>query len=198
MTRAPFIAVYGINNIGKTTQVKKLVAHLNSLGYNAERIKYPVYDSQTGQRINAILRENAELDISQEDFQKIYIQNRKDYEPTLIEKLKSGIIIIAEDYVGTGISWGVSKGIDYEWSKQANAHLLREDLAILMDGDPFLEAQEAGHLHEMDQERMKRVRGQLKIQAQDYGYHTVHVRPGIEGVFNDVLDIVREYTDLRV
>lgn len=198
MARALFIAVYGINLIGKTTQVELLVKHLNSLGHKTERIKYPIYDSPTGRRINAILRENAEPDIGEEELQKLYIKNRENYEPTLIQKLESSIIVIAEDYVGTGISWGVSKGVDYGWAKRANAHLLREDLAILLDGEPFLEAQEKGHRHEQDSERMKLVRRQLKIQAKDYEYKLVNANQAIATVFEDILRVVREYTDLRV
>ncbi len=198
MARAPFITIYGINNIGKTTQVEKLVAHLNSLGYKAEHIKYPIYDSPTGRRINDILRGGEELTISEEEFQLLFVKNREDFDPTLVQKLESGIIIVAEDYIGTGIAWGRSKGVDYDWSKRANAHLRREDLAVLMDGERFLEAQEKGHRHEEDDDRVTYVRAQLLVQARDFGYRIVNVNQSIDDVFDDILDCVRRYTDLQV
>ncbi len=186
MKRATFITIYGVNNIGKTTQAMKLVEHLNSCGYHAEHIKYPVYDSPTGRRINAILRSGKKQEIPERELQKLYIRNREEFEPTLQEKLESGIIIVAEDYIGTGIAWGVAKGLDYKWSKQANAHLLKEDLAILMDGDRFLDSREAVHLHEQDDDIVGRVRRQLLTQAKDFGYILVDANRPVDAVFSDI------------
>ena len=198
MARTPFITVYGINNIGKTTQVEKLVEHLNFLGYQAERIKYPVYDSPTGQRINDILRGGKTQTISEEDFQMIYVKNREEYESTLKQKLEDGIIVVAEDYAGTGIGWATAKGASYEWAKHANAHLLKEDLAILMDGERITSGREAVHIHEEDDALIRRARTQFLRQAEDLGYRIVDANQTIDAVFEDILKQVRKYTNLKV
>jgi len=39
-----FIVLYGINNLGKTTQTRILVDKLKLHGLKAEYLKYPVYD----------------------------------------------------------------------------------------------------------------------------------------------------------
>ena len=44
MKKGKFIAIYGINGIGKTTQVEILVKYLQSQGLNVSRLKYPVYN----------------------------------------------------------------------------------------------------------------------------------------------------------
>lgn len=195
---ARFIAVYGINNIGKTTQVEKLVAYLNGHGYRAERIKYPIYNSPTGQQINEVLRGGKDQSISEEEFQLLYVKNREEYEPTLIRKLEEGIIIVAEDYVGTGISWATAKGASYEWAKHVNSHLLREDLAILLHGDRFIAGRENVHIHEQNDTLIPRVRTQLLCQAEDFGYHIVNANQNVDAVFSGVLDCVRRYTNLRI
>ena len=41
--RGKFIVLYGINNLGKTTQAKFLVEKLQSQGLRAEYVKYPIY-----------------------------------------------------------------------------------------------------------------------------------------------------------
>ena len=41
--RGKFIVLYGINNLGKTTQAKMLVDKLKLHGLEAEYLKYPVY-----------------------------------------------------------------------------------------------------------------------------------------------------------
>jgi len=52
-----FIAIYGINNIGKSTQTSLLVQRLVSAGFRVEYIKYPIYDlDPTGKMLNEILR----------------------------------------------------------------------------------------------------------------------------------------------
>ncbi|MFH1375542.1 MAG: hypothetical protein ABIH35_02625 [Patescibacteria group bacterium] len=52
-----FIALYGINNIGKSTQTSFLVQRLVNSGVRVEYIKYPIYDlDPTGKKLNEILR----------------------------------------------------------------------------------------------------------------------------------------------
>ena len=52
-----FIAIYGINNIGKSTQTSLLVQKLVNAGIRVEYIKYPIYDlDPTGKMLNEILR----------------------------------------------------------------------------------------------------------------------------------------------
>ncbi len=55
--RGKFIAVYGINNIGKSTQTSLLVQRLIGRGVRVEYFKYPLYDlDPTGKMLNEILR----------------------------------------------------------------------------------------------------------------------------------------------
>ena len=52
-----FIAIYGINNIGKSTQTSLLVQKLVGRGVRVEYFKYPLYDlDPTGKMLNEILR----------------------------------------------------------------------------------------------------------------------------------------------
>jgi len=55
--RGKLIAIYGINNIGKSTQTNLLVQRLMRAGIRVEYIKYPIYDlDPTGKMLNEILR----------------------------------------------------------------------------------------------------------------------------------------------
>ncbi len=52
-----FIALYGVNNIGKSTQTNLLVQRLLTAGVRVEYVKYPIYDlDPTGKMLNEILR----------------------------------------------------------------------------------------------------------------------------------------------
>ena len=97
------ITLYGINNIGKSTQAKKLVERLESEGKTVKYIKYPVYEIEpTGRFLNDFLRgggtEQAAKAASEEELQMWFTLNRYQFEPTLKKWLADGVIVIAEDY----------------------------------------------------------------------------------------------------
>ncbi len=157
--KGKFIVLYGINNLGKSTQAKMLVERLKQEGHKAEYLKYPVYDLEpSGKLINEYLREGNPYNLSAREIQLMYVWNREQYEPTLREKLESGVHIISEDYVGTGLSWGIGTGVDEQFMKKINAHLFKEDIAFLFDGARFTEATENTHKHETNDELMEKVR----------------------------------------
>ena len=115
MQKGKFITIYGINNIGKSTQARMLVDRLNKEGCKTEYWKYPVYDLKpTGPFINSVLRSKKQK-ISEEEMQIWYVLNRFQKQPELEKKLDERISIVAEDYIGTGIAWGYAKGADLEW-----------------------------------------------------------------------------------
>lgn len=191
MAKGKMIVLAGINNIGKSTQAKLLVEKLKEQGIEAEYLKYPIYDLEpTGPRLNRILREGAEKGISGQDLQTIFAQNRRDFEPTLKQKLESGIWMVAEDYTGTGIAWGVANGASLEFLEEINKDLFKEDLTILMDGERFLEAREQGHLHESNDELTNRCRKVHLELAKKYSWQIVNANQPIETVSKIIESIV--------
>lgn len=157
--KGKFIVLYGINNLGKSTQAKLLVDRLKAEGYQAEYLKYPIYDLEpSGPIINNFLRGGNPYNLSRRDAQFMYALNRTQYEEILVKKLESGINIISEDYTGTGLSWGIGSGIDEHFMRNINNHLLKEDLAFLFDGKRFEEAVEKNHKFETDNALTEKVR----------------------------------------
>lgn len=172
-----FITLYGINNIGKTTQALRLVERLKDAGYDAVYVKYPVYDVEpTGVFLNQFLRSGGVQSISEEELQLWFTLNRYQFEPTLKQWLSEGKIVVAEDYTGTGIAWGTIKGASTEWLETVNKDLIREDFAILLDGERHEAAKEAGHLHEDNAIFMKKARGVHLELCEKYGWTVVPVQ----------------------
>ena len=88
MKEGLFIVIYGINNLGKSTQAEMLVDSLTKAGLTAEYIKYPIYDLKpTGPKINEILRGGHKQMISEIKFQTLYAQNRLDFQAHLCKKI---------------------------------------------------------------------------------------------------------------
>ena len=189
-----FVVLYGINNLGKTTQAKLLVERLRKEGHKAEYIKYPIYDLEpTGPRLNVYLREGNPENLTPKQAQLLYIENRTAYEPTLKAKLDAGIHIVAEDYTGTGIAWGIGAGVDEAFLKEKNAHLLKEYLAFLFEGKRFTDATEAGHTHETNETLLEKVRiAHTKLGA-ELGWQTINANRPMEEINAEIWTHVQQY-----
>lgn len=177
MKKGKLIAVYGINGIGKSTQIDILQKALREKGISVRYQKYPVYDLEPeGPFLNKYLRDErfrSENQISTHALQEKFAKNRTRYESTLKDILGAGESVIAEDYVGTGIVWGLTWGGSYTFLREINKNLLRPDVEILMDGERFDTAIEKGHRNEDDEERIKICRNFLLMLGEIEGWHKV-------------------------
>lgn len=188
--RGKFIVIYGANNLGKSVQTQLLVESLRQQGFKIQPLKYPIYDLEpTGPRINQALREG--LAISDEELQREFAQNRRDFEPELKRILEEGAWVVAEDYKGTGIAWGVTHDIPLETMEEINQDLLEEDVTILLDGERFTSGRERGHRYEDGADWKKARRTHLEL-AKRYGWEIVNANQTKERVYQDILDIIRE------
>lgn len=170
-----FIAIYGINNIGKTTHAKRLVRRLQKLGKKAVYIKYPIYSlPPSGPFLNKTLRSRAQR-ISEEELQLWFVLNRYQFEPKLKKLLASGQIVIAEDYVGTGIAWGTAKGVSRNVLERMNTFLVQPAVSILLEGERKKEAIEKKHIHEQRNDLIKKCAQVFVRLAQKNRWHRVRV-----------------------
>lgn len=183
MERGKLIALYGVNNTGKTTQAHMLVGRLKGAGKPAAYLKYPLYElSPSGPLINGYLRSNNPHALTPREFQIIQILNRTQYDVVLRSRLESGEWVVVEDYIGTGVAWGVGARVSETLLTTLNNHLMREDLSVLLDGERFLEAKEGGHLHENDDALAARVRSAHTSLAEKLGWSIVHANQPCEDV----------------
>ncbi|MFH0820076.1 MAG: hypothetical protein V1892_03515 [bacterium] len=181
--KGKFIVLYGINNLGKTTQAKLLAEKLIKKGCQAEYLKYGRYEiSPSGILLEEYLRKGNPHDLSAREFQIIQVLNKTQFELTLKEKLNSEINIIAEDYVGTGLAWGIGAGISEEFLEFINSHLLKEDLAILLDGERFKDAIEINHIHEENESLTARVRQIHLNLAKKYNWSIINANQKINTI----------------
>lgn len=194
MKRGVFITLYGINNIGKSTQAKLLMKSLQVHGYKAVFLKFPVYDLEpTGPQLNKILRHEGEQKLSELELQTLFTQNRRDFESELRALLDAGNIVVAEDYTGTGIAWGAAKGVPLETMEKLNEGLLREDLSILCVGPRHLGARETNHIHETNDDLVKSVDELLQMLAKKYNWKTFVMKKRIQETADALWDLVSNF-----
>ncbi len=191
-----FIAIYGINGIGKTTQVEILVKYLQSKGLPASRLKYPIYDLEPeGPFIYKYLRDQkfrAENELTTDELQQKYADNRTRYEPELKKRLESGEWIVAEDYIGTGIAWGLTWGGNLEYLEEINKNLMPADFSILMHGERFNTAIEKDHRNEREDERIKICKNFHRLLAEKYNWKIVNANQSVEEVKAEIIKIINK------
>ncbi len=185
------IVIYGANNLGKSTQVEMLERALHDLQIPVKRIKYPIYDLEpTGPLINSIIRGGGSM--PEEELQRTYVQNRRDYEPELERLLRDGTSVIAEDYNGTGIAWGLVRGVPLERLEKMNDGLRKEDIAILLKGERFETGREAGHRNETDDALWQKANENHLMLGERYGWQHVNANRERKVVHDEIMGIVRK------
>lgn len=194
LSRGILIPFYGINNLGKTTQVELIVAKLQSMGFDVLYQKYAVYGLEpSGPLINEVLRAKNPYNLSAETFQTLQVLNRTQFEPQLKQWLAEGKIIIAEDYTGTGLAWGIGAGLSKEYLMRVNSHLLKEDMAFYFHGKRFTQAVEKGHLHEENDELTNTVSTAHAELATELGWIPVHANRDIPIITEEILQHILSY-----
>ncbi len=181
------IVLYGINNIGKSTQAKLLVEKLKQSGKNASYIKYPIYDlGPSGILINEYLRQGNPWQLSAREAQILYALNRYQYQVELNQRLDDSEWIVAEDYTGTGMAWGSGAGVDLAFLEKVNQGLREPDLILWLDGQRFTSGIESGHKHENDNELINKVRQCHQNLANKYNWLKFEANQAIDDLNNQL------------
>lgn len=189
--RGIFFVLYGPNNLGKSTQLDLLEKTWQEMGREYRRIKYPIYDSPSGEVINLALRgsDSERASFSEVDLQLLFAENRREYEAELVEMLESGIDVLAEDYVGTGLAWGLTRGVDRGVLNEYNRGLLVPDVAVLLDGCRFSSGIEKCHRNEASEngvwERNREIHLEL---ASEMNWEIVDANQTKEKVNQEILE----------
>ena len=181
--KGKLITIVGINNIGKTTQVKLLPESMSSIGFSCVTQKYPVYDCEpTGSRINSYIRNKNPEGLTPTEFQYLCAENRRDFEPKLKALLNENDFVVAEMYNESGLAFGLGYDVDEQALINMNKGLLQSDLVILFDGERFLEAKEIGHYFEKNDQKIDRIRQIHLDLAKKYNWVTINANMSVDEV----------------
>ena len=194
MKKGKLIVFYGVNNLGKTTQAELLEKELIKKEIKILRLKYPLYRlTPSGAYLNDYLRGGNILKFSARESQILNALDRHQFQEQLIQYLNEGKTVIAEDYFGTGIAWGIRNGVDKDFLININSKLIKPDLAILFDGKRFVSGKEKGHRHEEDDELTKKVRQVHLDLAKEFDWKIINANQSIEDVYKDIFKIVKSF-----
>jgi dTMP kinase len=128
------IAFEGLDQSGKQTQSERLAAMLRADGRRVEFLTFPEYTTSIGREIAAALA--GERGYEPDTLQLLYIANRYEFRPQIVEWLSAGAIVICDRYLASSIAYGEAQGIDPEWLRDVQRHLPAAALTLVLDIPP--------------------------------------------------------------
>lgn len=186
--RGKFIVLYGVNNLGKSTQLTLLQTALAAQGQTVVRRKSPNYDLPSGRVINAILREGRQAhNIELQQWQAI---NMHQEQVAIAEALEADATVLSEDYWGTTIAWGLGGGLARTDLDAMVDGLRTPHVSILLHGERFLDSTESGHRHETNTELTDLVQAHHRTLADEFGWHKVNANQDVQDVHRKIMKLV--------
>jgi dTMP kinase len=186
------IAFEGLDQSGKETQARRLAESLRTDGRRVETLSFPDYATPIGKEIGAALRGDREF--GPDVMQLLYIANRYEKKPLILEWLKAGADVVCDRYVASSVAYGESQGLDPSWLTETQQHLPRPDLTIVLDIAPetAVARKRAGRdRYERDLALLARVRESYRRQAQQPNWALVSGEQPMEAIAEQIRDVMK-------
>jgi len=132
--RGVFIAIEGIDAVGKKTQTSILESWLRSKGLSTKTLSFPVYETTIGKEIRKFL--SGTVAYPPEVRAMLYAANRWEMKADLEATLSRTDATIVNRYSGSNLAYGMSSGLKVEWLMNLEAGLPEPELVLLLDAPP--------------------------------------------------------------
>ena len=192
------IAIEGLDQSGKETQARRLRAWFEARGRQVESLDFPFYDTAIGQEIWKGL--HGERDYGPDTIQLLYIANRHEFKPRMVEWLAAGRVVICDRYTASSVAYGEAQGLDAHWLASIQVYLPQADATVLLDIAPDVAAARKAKgrdRFESDLPLLGRVRASYLRQAADLSWLVVDAARPIDDVAADVVSAVATRLGLR-
>ena len=160
------IAFEGLDQSGKETQARLLVEALRADGRRVETLSFPDYETAIGREIGEALAGRREY--GADVMQLLYIANRFEKKPQMLEWLAAGAVVVCDRYVASSVAYGEAQGLDAAWLVEAQRYLPQPDLTFVLDIAPDIAAARKRtnrDRYERDLDLLARVRDSYRRQA---------------------------------
>ena len=129
-----FIALEGIDAVGKKTQTRRLKSWLDSKGQTARTLSFPAYETAIGREIKKFLA--GEVSYPPQVRAMLYAANRWEKKADLDAMLSKYDVTIVNRYTGSNLAYGLSSGLRLQWLLDLERGLPEPDLVLLLDAPP--------------------------------------------------------------
>jgi len=133
-TAGVFIAIEGINAVGKKTQTSILKSWLASKGLTARALSFPAYETVIGREIRKFLI--GTVSYPPQVRAMLYAATRWEKKADLEATLSRNAVTIVNRYTGSNLAYGLSSGLELEWLLNLEEGLPKPDLVLVLDAPP--------------------------------------------------------------
>ena len=196
--RGLFVAIEGIDAVGKRTQTSILSAWLGSKGLTTCALSFPAYETVIGKEIKKFLA--GAVDYPQEVRAMLYAANRWEKKANLEDTLSSTDVTIVNRYSGSNLAYGMSNGLALDWLLHLEEGLPRPDLVIVLDATPARLAPRRGNRkdsYERNAALQAKAREAYLELAAKFGWAIVNADVGIEETGRTIASVVGKTLDGR-
>lgn len=182
------IAIYGIPRSGKTTQIELLEQAFRRKEHKTQFVKYPMFDQQpTGEFLNEFLHKGKHEHITERELQLWFTLNRLQYQPVLKERLDEGVVVIAENYVGMSVAYGLLAGVSKEWLVTINDLIVKPDISIVLQCDRVIDEAPQG-----EGKTLRELQQYYQELANEYAWYKVNGDQTMMEVHTEIWEIIRK------
>lgn len=190
-----FIVFEGLDGSGQSTQAKFLYDFFRKQeGRQVVLTKEPTGDSEAGRKVRRVLKK--EIEMRPDEFQKLYVQDRKEHLSNLIiPSLEKGAFVISDRYFLSTCAFG-GINLDIEWLIKINEKFILPNITFFLDVAPEICIERIGERGKgfeffEEVEKLTKVRQNYKVLAKRFqNVYLVNGEQLREKVFADILDLL--------
>jgi dTMP kinase len=175
-----FIAVEGVDAVGKRTQSSLLKSWLRQQGMSTHTLSFPAYETTIGKEIRKFLL--GKVSYPPQARAMLYAANRWEMKPELERTLAKTDVTIVDRYSGSNFAYGISAGLQLEWLMCLEEGLPEPDLTLLLDAPPAKIAPRRGNKdsYERNASLQERARSAYFELASKFGWTVIDANRGIQ------------------
>ncbi|HYC26863.1 MAG TPA: dTMP kinase [Nitrososphaerales archaeon] len=176
-----FIAVEGIDAVGKRTQSSALSSWLASKKLSVSTLSFPDYGTVLGREIKRFLV--GEKDYPQQVRAMLYAANRWERKSDLEATIARCDATVVNRYTGSNLAYGTSNGLDLDWLVNLEVGLPTPDLTLVLDAPATHLKPRRGmnkDTYERNLELQERTRGAYLQLSKKFGWRVVDATKGID------------------
>jgi dTMP kinase len=193
-----FVAMEGIDAVGKKTQTSVLKSWIRSKGMSARTLSFPVYETTIGREIRKFLA--GRVSYPPEVRAMLYAANRWEKRAELEETISRTDVTIVNRYSGSNFAYGVSSGLRLEWLRSLEEGLPKPDLVLVLDAPParLVPRRARGKdSYESDASLQEKARRAYLEHAKIFGWTVIDANRGIDETSREAKSAVAEVVAAR-
>lgn len=196
--RGVFVAIEGVDAVGKRTQTSILNSWLRSKGLGVRTLSFPAYETPIGKEIRRFL--SGKVSYPPQVRAMLYAANRWEKKAELEAMLAKTDAVIVDRYIGSNLAYGVSGGLGLEWLEALEEGLPVPDVTIVLDaplGKLMPRRGRRRDSYENDRQLQARTRIAYLDLAERFAWTVIDANRGIEEIGGSIASAVSRAFEAR-